>query len=137
MANSMKMRDWPSMASEVMLSMLPMPATAPSTFCMIWVSISCGEAPGCDTSTSTPGNEMSGLSVTGSRTKPTTPIKSSTANSTTGVTGWRIAQAEMFFMARGPLGLAARHRGDLHLFAVAQEARGGRDDALLAGEAAR
>ena len=41
---------------------------------------------------------MSGLSVTGSRRNATEPMNSSTTNSTTGVTGWRIAQAEMFFM---------------------------------------
>jgi hypothetical protein len=28
------------------------------------------------------------------------PMNSSTTNSTTGGTGWRMAQAEMFFMAR-------------------------------------
>ena len=44
----------PRSPSEVMLSMLPMPATAPSTFCRIWVSISCGAAPGCATVTFTP-----------------------------------------------------------------------------------
>jgi hypothetical protein len=46
MLNCTKVRDWPSIASETMLSMLPTPATAPSIFCMIWVSTSWGEAPG-------------------------------------------------------------------------------------------
>ena len=99
MANSMNTRDCPSIASEVMLSMLPMLATAASTFCMIWVSISCGDAPGWETSTCTPGKEMSGLSVRGRRKKATSPMKTRTTNSTTGVTGWRIAHADMFFMA--------------------------------------
>ena len=65
---------------------------------MICVSISWGEAPGWKTCTSTTGKATSGLSVTGTRTNATRPMKSSTMNSTTGVTGWRIAQAEMFFM---------------------------------------
>ena len=63
--------------------------------------------PGCETSTSTPGKEMSGFSVTGRRTKATMPMKSSTTNSTTGVTGCRIAHADMFFMAGVPSGGAA------------------------------
>ncbi len=37
---------WPSTAQEVMLSMLPMPATAPSIFCITCASSSCGAAPG-------------------------------------------------------------------------------------------
>ena len=131
MANSMKTRDCPSMASEVMLSMLPMPATAPSIFCMIWVSISCGEAPGWETITCTPGKEMSGLSVSGRRMKDTRPMKHSTANSTIGVTGWRIAHAEMFFITRILVG-AAGGRRDLDLLAIAQEARRGGHDALVA-----
>ena len=53
--------------------LLPMLATAASTFCMICVSSSCGEAPGWETSTCTPGNEISGLSVRGRRKKATRP----------------------------------------------------------------
>src|SRR5882762_3980634 len=77
---------------------------------------------------------MSGLSVTGSRRNATEPMNSNTTNSTTGVTGWRIAQAEMFFMDR-----ASRRPGrggsDLDRLAVAQEAAGGRNHALVAGQA--
>ncbi len=43
-------------------------------------------------------NWMGGFSVTGSRMNATVPANSSTANSTIGNTGCRMAQAEMFFM---------------------------------------
>ncbi len=99
MLNWTKTRDWPSIASEVMLSMLPTPATAASTFCMIWVSTSWGEAPGWYTWTNTTGKVTSGLRVTGSRMNATTPMNSSTTNRTIGDTGWRIAHAEIFFMS--------------------------------------
>ena len=99
MLNWIEMLASPSGAHEVMLSMLPMPATAPSTFCITCVSRSCGDAPGCSIVTFTSGNEMSGFSVTGSRMNATMPMKNSTTNSTTGGSGCRIAHADMFLMA--------------------------------------
>ena len=86
------------------------------------------------TSTSTPGKEMSGLSVIGRRMNDTSPMKSSTTNSTTGVTGCRIAHADMFFMMRPYLALASVGDATRDLFTIAQESAGGRDDALVAGE---
>src|SRR6185437_14982653 len=139
MLNCTKTRDWPSIASEVMLSMLPTLATAASTFCMICVSTSCGEAPCCSTCTSTTGKLTSGFRVRGRRLKATVPRNSSTTNSTTGETGWRMAQAEIFFMG-AVASLAGGGRGarrDLDGFAIAQEAAGGGHDALLAGQALR
>ena len=53
--NSMSVCAEPSLAMEEMLRTLPMPATAPSTFCRIWVSISEGAAPGWEIETSTIG----------------------------------------------------------------------------------
>src|ERR1700751_2544841 len=119
--------------------MLPTPATAPSIFCMIWVSTSWGEAPGCATCTSNTGKATSGLSVTGTRRNDTVPMKSSTTNSTIGVTGWRIAHAEMFFMTalsgRGRFRRAGDTPGsDVDRLAIAQEATGGRHHTLRAGE---
>ncbi len=96
-SNCTKMKAWPSTDQEVMLSMLPMPAMAPSTFCSTCVSISCGAAPGCSMVTVTPGKEMSGSAVIGRRPKDTRPMNSSTTNSTIGGSGWRIAHAEIFF----------------------------------------
>ena len=70
-----------------MLRTLPMLAIEPSTFCAIWVSISTGEAPGCEIETLTSGKEMSGMRLMGRRMKATMPRKNSTTNSTMGVTG--------------------------------------------------
>src|SRR5579862_85610 len=132
-SNCTKMNAEPSTAQEVMLSRLPMPAIAPSTFCSTCVSISCGAAPGWLMVTVTPGKEMSGSAVTGRRMKDTRPMKSSTTNSTIGGRGWRIAHAEMFFTAKSSSGDAGG-AGDLHFLALAQEAGGGRDHTLRAAE---
>src|SRR3984957_20924268 len=90
----------------VMLRTLPMLAIDPSTFWAIWVSISVGAAPGWLMLTLTIGYEMSGFRSIGSRRNATAPRKNSTTNSTIGVMGWRIAQAEMFFTSSPrPLGI--------------------------------
>ena len=65
----------------------PMPATEPSIFCTICVSISVGAAPGSDTVTSTKGKEMSGFWLMGKRKKATRPMKAKTTNRTSGGTG--------------------------------------------------
>src|ERR1700740_423295 len=87
----------------------------------------------------TPGNETSGSAVTGSRTNETTPMASSTTNSTIGGSGWRMAHAEMFFMsASRASGCRLPPRGRLrnhHVFPVAQEAGRGGHHALGPGEA--
>jgi hypothetical protein len=70
----------------------------PSTFCAICVSISVGAAPGSLMSTFTAGKDTSGLRLIGNRMKATTPMKNSTTNKTMGVTGCRIAHAEIFLM---------------------------------------
>ena len=82
-----------------MLRTLPMFEIEPSTFCAICVSISVGAAPGCATVTFTAGKDTSGSRLMGSRMNATTPRKNSTTNSTMGVTGWRMAQAEIFLMS--------------------------------------
>ena len=78
--------------------MLPMLEIEPSTFWAICVSISVGAAPGSLISTDTCGKETSGLRLIGNRMKATMPMKNITTNRTMGVTGWRIAHAEIFFM---------------------------------------
>ena len=88
----------PSVMRVVMLRTLPMLDIDPSIFWAICVSISLGAAPGCVMLTCTTGKEISGCRLIGSRIKDTTPRKNSTTNSTIGVMGCLIAQAEMFFM---------------------------------------
>src|SRR5689334_18527963 len=73
----------------------------------------------------------------GSRMNDTTPMKNSTTNSTTGVTGWRIAHADMFLMneaARESGGCGLLRIGHAYFLADAQERAGGRDDAFVAVE---
>src|SRR5580700_9136292 len=131
MLNWIEMLAWPSGAQEVMLSMLPMPATAPSTFWMTCVSSSCGEAPGCAMVTFTSGKEMSGSSVIGSRMNAAIPMKNSTTNSITGGSGCRMAMRRCFSWQRGLHGF----RDGLDRLAVAQEAAGGLDHTLIARDA--
>ena len=70
---------------------------------------------------------MSGFRLMGRRMKATMPMKNSTTNSTTGDTGWRIAQAEIFFMRVSPC--------DRDALALAQETACGDHDAFAPCEA--
>ncbi len=70
-------------------------ATASSTILVTWVSSSAGAAPAWVTVTVTTGTSMLGNLVTGRRMKLSVPSSASTANSSTGVTGFLIDQAEM------------------------------------------
>src|SRR5207302_3959814 len=92
--------------------------------------------------------ETSGSAVTGRRTKATTPMNSSTTNSTTGGSGWRMAHAEMFFMKAAPSserrvrrgrrrGRLCGWRGHLHFFSVTQKPGRGGHHALGPAEAGR
>ena len=108
-SNSTEVNDPPSEARELIVRTPETPRTAPSTFCVICVSISGGAAPGCETCTMMSGKEMSGLRLMGNLMKLTIPRKVSTRKATSGNVGLRIAHADMFFMARpGP----ARPRAD-------------------------
>ena len=102
-SNSTEVKEPPSDARELMVRTPDTPRTAPSTFCVICVSISGGAAPGWDTWTMMRGNEISGLRLIGKRMKLTIPSTVSTTKATIGSVGLRIAHADMFFMARpGP-----------------------------------
>ena len=124
----------PSIAQEVMLWMLPMPATAALDLLQDLRLDLLRRRAGLRDLTCTNGKAMSGLSVIGRRTNATMPMNNSTTNSTIGDTGCRIAQAEMFLHERAPAAAACASCGDLHVLAVAQESAGGGHDPLGTGQ---
>ena len=80
-------------------------ATASSTFLVTCASSSAGAAPGWVTVMETTGTSTFGARVIGSILKPTRPTRVSTANSTSGGIGLRIAAPEMrsaIASCRGP-----------------------------------
>ena len=81
-------------------SMLRTPCTlriADSTFCVIWVVISLGAAPGCEIETTTTGNSISGSFCTSMFMNDMMPAMLSATNKTIGTTGLRMDHAEMLF----------------------------------------
>jgi hypothetical protein len=78
--------------------------TAASTFWVIWVSISVGEAPGWLIETVTAGKSMSGLLLTSIELNDTRPAIVNPMKNTIGTIGLRIDQAEMYrkFMSLSP-----------------------------------
>src|SRR3546814_16454690 len=85
----------PSVTVEVMSFTLPMEATAASTRCVIWVSISVGAAPGWEMVTFAAGKLTSGIWFTSMLMNPALPRTVSMKNRTSGGTGLRMDQAEM------------------------------------------
>src|SRR3546814_4645949 len=82
----------PSVTVEVMSFTLPMEATAASTRCVIWVSISVGAAPGWEMVTFAAGKLTSGIWFTSMLMNPAMPRTVSMKNSTSGGTGLRMDQ---------------------------------------------
>src|SRR3546814_5006470 len=76
----------PSVTVEVMSFTLPMEATAASTRCVIWVSISVGAAPGWEMVTFAAGKLTSGIWFTSMLMNPAMPRTVSMKNSTSGGT---------------------------------------------------
>ena len=70
-------------------------ATASSTRLVVCASSSAGEAPGCRMVTETTGTSTLGARVTGSIRNDTRPSRVSTANSTSGGIGLRMAAPEI------------------------------------------
>src|SRR3954452_9198081 len=90
-----KVNEVPSLTREEISSTPFTPRTAPSIRWVTWVSSSVGAAPGCETTTDTAGNSISGLSFTSILRKLTMPASVRATNRTSGGTGLRIDQAEM------------------------------------------
>ena len=95
-SNSIKVLELPSLAVELIELTPLIERTADSTSCVIWFSISVGAAPGWEIDTLTAGNSMSGLLTTSMRAKLISPASRRAVNATSGMTGLRIDQAEMF-----------------------------------------
>src|SRR4028118_1353271 len=85
----------PSLTVEIMLSILPKPAIASSTFFVTWASSSVGPAPGWVTVTETAGKSIFGLASIPSSVKENQPTTVKTKNRTIVGTGFRIDQVEM------------------------------------------
>src|SRR4028118_474860 len=84
----------PSLTVDIMLSILPKPAIASSTFFVTWDSSSDGPAPGWVTVTETVGTSMFGLESIPSWVKDSQPTTVKTKNRTIVGTGLRIDQPE-------------------------------------------
>ena len=95
-SNSISVWLLPSDAVELIEATPAIERTADSTRWVICFSISVGAEPGWLMTTITIGNSTSGCCCTSIRMKLITPISISAANSTSGVIGLRIDQAEIF-----------------------------------------
>src|SRR5690349_16040144 len=93
--NSMTVDDLPSVSVEVTCLTPETLATESSILRATCVSSSAGAAPDCVTVTEMTGTSMFGNLVIGRVLNDTQPSASSTTNSRTDGTGWRIDQAEM------------------------------------------
>ena len=95
MANCTMVRLLPSETVLFTSSTPVMLRTAASTRCVTWFSSSSGAAPGCATMIIAPGNSISGWLLMSIARNERMPASISSANSTSGGTGFLIDQAEI------------------------------------------
>ena len=127
--NSMAVRLVPSVTVDSRCFTPVTAATASSIFFVTCASSSPGAAPGWVTVMDTMGTSMLGVRVIGSMAKPTSPRIVSTANSTSGGIGLRMAAPEMLnAMLAAPGRSAGRH--GRHPVAAADEGAGHRHHRL-------